>query len=126
MTNWLFEIKGIENLLQKESTVESTLNLCKKLVKELNIIKHTVDNKIDFEEEDKSYIYYTLVEIISNFDFLKDLLNRTIPECEWKDYDFDIYEREEMFNDYLNDLYDLADNYFTLHSGKIIKFLWVG
>jgi hypothetical protein len=62
--------------------------------------------------------------VVNNFSFTKALCNGEIPEDTWEDYSFE-GDFEEMFNYYMDELYDLGDSRVELTNGVVEKFIWI-
>lgn len=117
MANWKHKIE-IKSLFEDDTTPELIVKLCNSLAAQLNPIlkKYETSN-----EEYADSVYWDLELCVDNFDHLKRLADGTIKEEDWDDYSFK-GDFEEMFNDYLEELYDLGDMYIEPNT----KFLWVG
>lgn len=103
---WLYTIKIKEHFGGK-TTPELVAKLCSILEHELSRINKAV-GKSNLDYEEIGHICQELGEMEDNFNFLKQLADGTIPENEWNNYGFD-GNFELWFNDYLEQLYDLAD-----------------
>lgn len=121
--NWRYKI-DIKRHFQKETTPELVAILCDLLVKDLTKILES-SQKGNISEESVEDFWYELEEVKNNFEFLRDLANRTISEAEWSDYEFE-GDFENMFKDYLAELYDTGDMRITLKNGTQEKLIWVG
>lgn len=120
---WKYKI-DIKRHFEEEVTPESTEKTCNILISELNKTKVSVEGS-NIIKDHKQCIHDGLEEIIDHFDFCKQLANGTIEEKDWDDYSFD-GDFETMFNDYLEELYDLADMRVIGTNNISKKFLWVG
>jgi hypothetical protein len=126
MAEWRNKIT-IKEKFEDETTPELVEDLCISLIIQLNNIKtRELQNKINpVSEEIQNLIVDSLDECIDHFEFLQQLSNGSIPEDKFDDYGFD-GDHEEMFNSYLQELYDLGDKAVATITGKIQKFIWVG
>ena len=120
--NWRNKI-NIKSQFEENTTPELVIKLCDSLINQINQIKNK-EEKSNLTEDSKYYVIEHLEELVDHFDFLKSLSNGTIIESEFDDYCFD-GDHEKMFNDYLSELYDLADERVITKTGKSEKFLWV-
>jgi hypothetical protein len=123
---------SIKRLFQDETTPELVITLCNSLIKQLNTIKER-ESKGNLTEDEKCNVDNKLFEVIDHFEFLLNLAqgatddesNETrIPESEWDDYEFD-GNFEQWFNDYMTELYDLADERVNTINGINEKFIWI-
>lgn len=121
--NWKYKIE-IKHLFSENTTPELVAELCTKLVKELTKILGTADAS-NISEDSIDDFWFELEEVKDNFDFLRELADGSITESEWENYSFD-GDFESWFNDYLEQLYDIADTKVTLKNGEINKLLWIG
>lgn len=121
--NWRYEIK-IKHLFSGSTTPDLTVELCTKLVRDLSKILETTDTS-NISKDSIDDFWYELEECRDNFDFLRKLADDSINKSEWEDYGFD-GDYESWFNDYLEQLYDVADTRITLKNGEVNKLLWVG
>ena len=121
--NWKYKIE-IKHLFSEDTTPKLIVELCTILFSKLNVIlDHS--QKSDIVEESLDDFWYELEEVTDNFDFLKRLADGSIKEEEWEDYDFE-GDFESWFNDYLEQLYDIADTKVILKNGVKEKLLWIG
>lgn len=121
--NWKYEIK-IKHLFSENTTPELIVELCTKLVVELDRILVKCQSS-NISEEYLDDFWYELEECRDNFDFLRQLADGSINKSEWEDYSFD-GDYESSFNDYLEQLYNVADTKITLKNGEVNKLLWIG
>ncbi len=121
-SKWRNTIK-IKHLFQDHATPELVTELCKSLISQLHFIQKR-EAASNLTDDEKYNIDTKLEESIDHFEFLRDLANGTIPESEWKDYDFD-GDHEEMFNDYLTELYDIGDERVRTKQDILEKFIWI-
>lgn len=120
--NWKYNIQ-IKHLFEEKTTKKLIETLCKNLIFQLKKIEKNIlkSNLTNDEKEDK---LNKISETIDHFDFLKDLSDGSIKEKEWEDYCFD-GNFQNLFNDYLSELYDLGDERVMLNSGITEKFIWI-
>lgn len=120
--NWKYKI-DIKRHFQEETTPALVATLCNFLAKDLkHILKDSYKSNIS--EESVEDFWHDLKDVMENFEFLRDLTDGTIPESEWEDYEFE-GDFEDMFNDYLSGLYDIADIKITLKDGAQEKLIWI-
>ena len=120
---WKYKIE-IKHLFSEDTTPELILELCTKLARDLSKILETTDTS-NITKDSIDDFWYELEECRDNFDFLRQLANGSINKSEWEDYSFD-GDFESWFNDYLEQLYDVADTKITLKNGDVEKLLWIG
>jgi len=109
ITNWMFETKGIKDIINEPNEdglkdKEICLRATNALIPQLKDIKKKIIAS-NLKPIDIEYFGDLLDETIDNFEFIIFLDGK---EDEWNNYDFD-GNWSEIFNDYLNDLYDLGD-----------------
>ena len=123
MTRWrnTIEIKDLFNSIET-FTKENIVPVSEAIIKKLNKIK-TMEITNNLTQEDKDSVDDSLASIIDCFEFIVDLSK--MDESKWSEFDFK-GNWKEMFNWYINDLYDLGDT-FVFTKGAMIrqKFLWV-
>ena len=124
--NWKYKIEVKQYFVDDDSLVtpEHTLYLCNFLITSLEQIKKQVEES-NIVNDDKEHVASELEELIDNFKFLKSLVDGTIKEDEWEDYCYD-GNHLTMFNDYLEQLYDLGDLRVITKQNISEKFIWVG
>ena len=120
---WKYKIE-IKHLFKEETTAELIATICTELVNQLDVILN-ISQKSNITVESVDDFWYDLEEVKDNFDFLRQLADGSIEESEWDNYSFD-GDFEEMFNGYLEQLYDIGDMRITLKNGNIEKLLWIG
>ena len=100
MSKWVNNIpkKFREKITAEEDVTEELIDMVINQLREMYKFKYA-DELIDAIDEVKEH-----------FEFLKELINETIPEDEWDNYDFD-GNFQEWFNDYLNEFWDICDSY---------------
>jgi uncharacterized membrane protein len=98
----------IKHLLTDEITLLSMIELCNSLIEQLSVILKQYEHS---DGEDDSHIFYTLEDIIDNFNLLSDEAKCSI-HLQDKSYDL-----ENQFNSILNDLYTLGN------SNKLIRIV---
>lgn len=120
--NWKYKI-NIKGAFSHETSAEKIESLCGILCISLKAI---LDNSQKvLKEKSIDDVWYELELVKDNFEFLKQLCNGEIQESEWEDYNFD-GDYKQIFNDYLEELYNVADAKITLKNGEINKFIWIG
>lgn len=119
--NWKYTIKVKEHF-ESITTPELIIKLCKILVKRLDSILE--DSQKTLHEGSIDNLWYELEENKDNFEFLLHLADGTIKEEEWNDYGFE-RDFEEMFNGYLEQLYDISDTVIQLKNGEQNKLIWI-
>jgi hypothetical protein len=98
--------------------------LCKFLINDLDyILGNSQEVNITIESVDD--FWYDLESVRDNFEFLLQIVDGVIKEKDYENYGFD-GNYESIFNDYLEQLYDVADTVITLNNGEKNKLLWVG
>jgi len=122
MANWRNTI-SIKDQFEETTTPELVVKLCESLQRQLKSLKEK-EEKGNLQESDKYVIDDRLEEVIDNFRFLKDLADGTISQSSWPEYEFD-GNYESMFNNYLSELYDLADIQVETVRGISQKFCWI-
>lgn len=120
--NWKYKI-NIKDEFENNTTPELIIKLCSSLEKQINKILES-SQKSNISEESVDDFWYDLEEVKGHFEFLLSLADGSIKEDEWEEYNFD-GDYEEWFNDYLNQLYDVADTKITLKSGVKEKLIWI-
>lgn len=105
------------------TTPEITIILCDRIISGLKKIKEKEESE-NLTEDEKYNVDSKLEENIDNFEFLKHLCDGTIPESEFENYAYN-GDHEEMFNDYLSQLYDLGDERVTNKQNVVEKFIWI-
>jgi len=115
---------SIKNQFEDDTTPELIIKLTGSLITQLTKIKdrEEISNLTDYSKE---CVLEELELSIDNFEFLGKLADGTIPKDKWKNYSFN-GDFEEIFNDYLEELYDLGDNRVTTNNNITEKFLWIG
>jgi len=119
---WKYSI-NIKDSFKDETTPELVAELCEKLISQLNKIKEKVA-KSNLTEDEKYEKGEEIDDLIGQFEFTRDLANGTISESEWDNYEFD-GDFEQLFNDYMSELYDLGDKRVLNVNDEIEKFIWV-
>lgn len=119
---WKYTIK-VKDLFEDDTTEEVIISCCERMISELQKVTKEVEksNLIDDEKDD---LGWELVELISNFEFLKDLASGEIEESEWDNYSFD-GDFEQWFNDYLEQAYDLGDRRVVTKDNVQEKFMFI-
>ena len=120
---WKYKIE-IKHLFKENTTAGLVATICTELVNQLDVILN-ISQKSNITIESVDDFWYELEEVKDNFDFLRQLADGSIEESEWDNYSFD-GDFEEMFNGYLEQLYDIGDMRITLKNGNIEKLLWIG
>lgn len=118
---WMFETKGVKELINGDDTKESVFNIVNTLVPQLKIIRNKLP-KTNLEDDDKESLDNDLFEIIDNLEFITSLDGK---EDEWPDYSFD-GNWTELLNNTLYDLYDFGDLKLIDKDGVTRKLLWIG
>ncbi len=113
----------VKHLFEDETTPELTATLCTTIIGHLKRIKAR-EEKSNLTEDSKYHIDTELDELIGHFEWLRDLATGTIPEDEWKDYDFN-GDFEKWFNDYMSQVYDLGDTRVVTTGDVSEKFIWI-
>ena len=124
---WGYRIDVKKDWDLDEITKENTSIACNQMVIELNRIKAEV-SRSRIEKNQRERIQAALEEIIDHFEFCRDLANGKIEEKEWDNYSFN-GNFKEMFDSYLDELYNLADERILVENPNCnidMKFLWVG
>jgi len=126
---WMYKI-NVKEFFEDETTPELVYKLSKILFTHLQKIKDSLESKSDYDEScNEYYLVNNCADLLMNFSFLMSLTgideNDKIDESEFEDYGFD-GNFENIFNDYLSQLYDLGDYEFTDKKGKQHRFIWVG
>ncbi len=113
----------IKNLFQDKTTPELIVVLCDSIIRQLKTIWDR-ESSGNLKDDEKEYIAEGIEELTDHFLFLKELANGTIKKEEWLDFSFDgNYER--LFNNYMNELYDLGDTKVTNNLDVSEKFIWI-
>jgi len=120
---WKYNIK-IKHLLKTETTPEIVSNLCTSLVYQLKKIQDQVQ-KSNLRIDEAAQMHSELETCIDNFEFLDNFATGKIPKEEWDNYSF-YGEYEDWFNDYFEQLYDLADCRVITKQNISEKFIWIG
>jgi len=118
---WMFETKGVKELINGDDTKESVFNIVNTLVPQLKIIRNKLP-KTNLEDYDKESLDNDLFEIIDNLEFITSLDGK---EDEWSDYSFD-GDWTELLNNTLSALYDFGDVKPIDKDGVTRKLLWIG
>lgn len=121
--NWKYRIE-IKHLFEENVTLEVVTKLCNSLIPQLQKIAKSVASS-NLVEDVKDYLDNELLGIIERFSFLKDLATGKIRSDEWEDFGFD-GDFEETVNNYLEELYDIADSRVLNVNNILEKFLWIG
>lgn len=116
--NWKFKIQ-IKDLFKNYPTKEETINLCKMTEKKLKMIRNSRLFK-KYEEID-FMLASDLDDLIENFEFVRELIDGTVNEENWEDYEFD-GDHASLYNEYLEQLYDLGDTLVERNT----KLIWIG
>lgn len=118
MTIWKNEIK-IKEFMSNDKSDKAILELCNKLIPQLKCILLEEKKEGYFDED----FIKKLEEKIYNFIFIK----HNIEHNENTKCVYSIKTWCEIFNDALNELYDLADTIVIKRDlGGDVKFLWIG
>lgn len=120
--NWKYKIK-IKDQFEDKTTPELIIKLCDSLIIQLKQISSKVETS-SLTEDEKDDCRIVLEEIIDHFVFLKELADGTIKKLEWDDYSFN-GDYEEIFNDYLEQLYDIGDRRVINKYNRSEKFIWI-
>jgi hypothetical protein len=120
--NWRNTI-SIKNLFEDETTPELIVKLCDSLIIQLEKINKK-ESRSNLTADEKYNISSKIEDIVSNFQFLKELADGSIPENEWNNYDFD-GDYKDLFNGYFSDVYDLGDERVLTTNNIQEKFMWV-
>jgi hypothetical protein len=122
LNTWKYRI-SIKDLFSENTSPELIVTLCSSLEKQLTSLigKVQVSNLTTDEKDDKEM---KLNDLLSNFQFLKQLADGSIKEREWSNYSFD-GDYEDMFNGYMDELYDLSDEHARNIKGELEKFIWI-
>lgn len=127
--NWKFTIK-IKHLLDdtdmtfpSEEVRKSVTNKSKSILKELNKLeKNTLNSNL--EDDEKQDLESKISDIKSYFEFIINLAGMS--EDEWyKNFDYFNGDFQELFNEYLDALYDLCDERVRTKNGKQVKYCWI-
>lgn len=119
--NWKYQIQ-IKDRFEDESSPELIIELCNRLVLQLDVVLANIEK--DLLEEDIDRVWQELEVERDNFEHLRNLVDGTIPEDEWDDYGYDgDYETE--FNNYFNQLYDVGDTRVVTKQNVSEKFIWI-
>lgn len=121
--NWRYKLTIKENF-EDEVEPELIIRLVTKINKQLIQIREKVINSYQIHPEEAPVLEDKLTECIDNFEFIMHLADGTIDADNWDQYNFD-GDFEELFNDYLAQLYDLADERILLKNNTTEKFIWI-
>lgn len=121
--NWKYEVTGVKELFEDETTPELIIKLCSHIIPQLTKIANSVENS-NIDDGEKYLHSAELEELADNFAFLKELADGTIKKEDWDDYSFE-GDFEGWFNDYLSQLYDIGDYRVRLKNGDTQKFIWL-
>lgn len=121
--NWRYKI-SIKSNFEDEVTPELVISLSALICSELESVKKKLSSDKQAMADDKYDLMDKINDLIDNFEFARDLANGTIGEDEWDNYSFD-GDFEVLMNDYITQLYDVADERIMLKGGILEKFLWV-
>jgi len=119
---WKYKI-NIKDEFEDTTTPSLIIKLCSSLEKQIAKILES-SQKSNISEESVDDFWYELEEVKDNFEFLKNLADGTIDEESWEEFEFD-GSFELWFNDYLDQLYDVADTKITLKNGTKEKLIWI-
>lgn len=120
---WKYSIAIKSHFTNEPASFELIDSLCAILIKQLRRINHQVLNS-NLKEDEKDWASDNLFEVIDHFEFCQMFANGTIPESEWHEYEF-TGDLQEMFNDYMTELYNLADARVISKSNVSEKFIWI-
>lgn len=122
INTWKYRI-AIKHLFASKTTPALIISLCNTLESQLKAIREKINNSnlADDEKDDKGM---RLEEVQANFIFLRELADSSIPQSEWRQYDFD-GDYEALFNGYLSELYDIGDERVRNNKGQLQKFIWI-
>lgn len=127
MIKWRNEIE-IKAYLTGESTDQSVLNVVEKLIPKLKIVMNRESRLLkhvrnEAKKENIEHVIYELETIIEEFEWIKTAI---INEEEATEFSYDDWC--EAFNNYFEELYNLADTvvHYDNQDDKREKFLWVG
>ena len=133
--NWKYHIKIKDQFdTEDNNNPDKISKMCSLIIKQLSDLREQVNNSNIIEEEIDD-IDMALEELIDHFGFVNEFCTGEIKKEEWSDFDFN-GKYNDLFNDYLYELYNLADTrvrcYLIIKDVKIPdviiieKFLWVG
>lgn len=122
---WKYTI-GIKHLFKDTVTPESVAKISKIIESKLKSIITSIENASNINEDEKDYFINELEDVRSHFEFMQHLTDGTIPEDEFQDYEYEESECESLFNEYLRQLYDLADKRIIHKSNVSEKLIWIG
>jgi hypothetical protein len=118
--NWTYNIT-IKKYFTTKSDKNIISDLSQRLIDQITLIQ----NKLYLlRDDDKDYMYFELMEIIEKFESVRDLCNGTIPEMKFDSFGYN-ENYEQLFNEYLTELYDLADNIVHNKNNVPNKFIWI-
>lgn len=115
----------IKDQFTDETTPEIIIRICQSLINQLEYFNKKEALATDLGDDEKYNIDNMLTEMIDHFSFVQNLADGTIAENTWHNYDFD-GDFDELFNDYLSQLYDYADERIITVNNVSQKFLWIG
>jgi len=127
--DWTYNIK-IKHMFDdeiyskpKDEQFKHTADICNVLIRQLDSLYSAIlKSKIT---EGEYIAEFELEPIIENFRYCQEIANGIIPKDSWDDYCFN-GDVVALFNEYLAELYDLADQRVKLLSGVTKKLLWIG
>lgn len=118
---WKYTI-DIKRILNNDTlTIEEK---AKSILSEVKYIKY-VTYRSNLTEDEIYFLDESLDLLIDNYNFFIDLCNGTINENEFNDYGFD-GDFIKLFDEYLKELYDIADRRVLTKQNELEKFLWIG
>jgi len=124
---WRYKIK-FKNLLESAPSYSGTSRLISRIKVQLEKINSNISGVVmnhgRLKEDEIDDLQDKLEKLIDDFNFVHELMDGTIPKDTWHEYDYN-GDYVSLFNDYLDELYDLGDIIVFNTKNKGQKFIWV-
>lgn len=121
--NWKYKI-NTKDQFEDEITPELVTKLCTSLITQIKNIEDKVEKWIIYPQQTKDFCFDALFNARADFEHLKELSDGTIPEGEFDNYGFD-GDYQDLFNGYLEQLYNIGDSRITTTLNTTEKFIWI-